>query len=149
MDFNDICDGLAARYAPGTIGTPTGASAMRGAYGQEPNGAKPTPFVVVHPQDGEVTFDPGILRGEHNLDVDFYLSKASADFKRIETERQLWLPLLLTATTGQVKLNLAPIVMKALPVGWEYDQLPYGGETYDGITIHYRVWTEEAVTLTP
>lgn len=149
MDFNDICDGLAARFEPATIGTPTGADAMRSAWGQAPNGPKPTPFAVVFPQDGEVTYTPGQRLGQHNLDLQFFLSKAGGDFSRVETQRQLWLPYLLSATDGQMKLGLSGTVLKAIPVSWTYAEIVYGGDTYDGIVIHFRVWTEESVTLTP
>jgi len=149
MDFNAICDGLAARFAAATIGTPTGATAMRGAYGQAPNGVPTFPCVVVVPQNGDVTYGAGIEDGQHDIDVNFYYAKAAGDFPRSETQRQLWLPYLLTATNGQMALGLAPTVLKAIPTGYEFAELPYGGETYDGIVVHYRVWTRDSVTLTP
>lgn len=150
MDFKAICTALAARYAAGTISTPAGATAMRKSYGQAPQGLQVIPAVVVMPQDGTVIVDPGVLRGQaHRIDVNFYLSKAPGDLARVETQRQLWLPNLLSATFGQMQLGLAPIVMKAIPVGWEFTELPYGGEMYDGIVIHVEVYTTEIVTLTP
>lgn len=148
MDFKAICTALAARYAPGTISTPTGAQAMRKAYGQAPHGLQFTPAVVVMPQDGTVIVDPGVLRGQpHRIDVNFYLSKSPGDIARVETQRQLWLPNLLSATFGQSKLGLASVVMKAIPVSYEFTELPYGGEMYDGIVIHVEVYTSETITL--
>lgn len=148
MDMNAICNALAARFAPGTIGTPTGAEAMRYAYGQAPNNLPATPSVVVLPEDGQVVANPGQWRFEHNIDVLFYLAKAPGDTARVETQRQLWLPTLLAATQGQAKLGVSG-VDKALPTEWEFTELPFGGDEYHGIRINYRVWVTETVTLTP
>ena len=149
MDFEAICDAIAARYAPGTLATPSGAQAMRASYGQAPHSMPATPAVVVRPRDGEVILGSGQVMGQHNIDVEFFLSKAPGDIERVETQRQKWLPYLLTATYGQLKLGLAGTVDKAIPMGWEFTELPYGGDSYYGIIVHLRVWTTETQALTP
>lgn len=149
FDLEDICDAIAARYAPGTIGTPTSATAMRASYGQAPNSIPSTPAVVVLPKSGTVIYNPGQRKSEHEIDVLFYHSRRQGDVPRSETERQRWLPTLLAALHGQVKLGLAPDVDKALPTEYEFTELEYGGDAYDGIRINVRVWVTETVTLTP
>lgn len=151
FDFYATCNALAARYAPGTISTPTGEAAMRFALGQSPNDLSATPCVIVSPQDGELVYAAGSKSGEYRVNVNFYLAKASADFKRLETSRQRWLPVLLAATDGQMQLGQggSATVQKAIPLTWEFTELPYGGESYDGITIHVTIYTLEPVSLTP
>ena len=147
MDIEAICDALAARYTPGTIGTPTGVPAMRAAYGQMPHSMPNTPAVVVMPQDGDVVAESGSWVLTNNIDVNFYLSKAPGDIERVETYRQKWLQTLLEAVLGS--LTLGSIVKSAFPIGWEFTELPYGGDQYDAIVIHYQVIVREAVTFTP
>lgn len=150
IDFEDICDGIATAYA--SLGTATGAPTnMRAAFGQAPNAIPALPCCVVMPQDGGVTYGSGTRDGEHNIDLNFYLSKSPGDIARIETSRQQWLPYLLNALHSAVQLGEggAGGVTKALPTGYEWSLLPYAGESYDGIVIHIRVWTTETVTLVP
>ena len=149
FDLEDVCDAIAARYAPGTIGTPSGATAMRAAYGQAPNSIPMTPAVVVLPKSGELVYGAGQRKSEHEIDVLFYASRRQGDVPRAETERQKWLPTLLAAVHGQVKLGLAPDVDKALPASYDFTELEYNGESYDGIRIGLRVWVTETVSLTP
>jgi hypothetical protein len=149
FDLEDVCDGIAARYAPGTIGTPTGALGMRASYGQAPNSLPVTPAVVVLPKTGTVVYGSGQRKSEHEIDVLFYHSRRQGDVPRSETERQRWLPYLLDALHGQVKLGLAPEVDKALPTTYAFEELSYGGDEYDGIRINVRVWVTETVSLTP
>lgn len=150
FDFYAACNGLAARYAPGTIATPAGEVAMRAAYGQSPNNIAVTPCVVVYPQDGDLVYGSGTKDGEYRLDVQFYLQKASGDYPRMETSRQRWLVPLLGATDGQMKLGQAAPVAKAIPTTWEFNQPTYGDDTYDGILLHVTIFTTaEPVTLAP
>ena len=149
MDLEDICDALADLYAPGTIGTPTGATAMRASYGQAPNSVPMTPCVVVMPDTGTLIYGSGERKSEHDIKVQFYHSKRQGDIPRSETERQRWLPTLLNAVHGSVKLGLSSYVDKALPTDYSFVEFTYSGDTYDGILINYRVWVTETVTLTP
>lgn len=150
MDLEDICDALAARYVSATIGTPTGALPIRFTYGQAPNSMPATPSVVVIPQRGEMVYNPGQRQTQHEIDVLFYHSKRQGDIPRSETERQRWLMYLLNALHGQAKLGLGSSgVDKALPTNYEFVELPYGGDLYDGIRISVTVWVTESVTLTP
>lgn len=149
FDLEDICDAIATRYSPGTIGTPGSAMPMRAAYGQAPNALPSTPAVVVLPKSGTLIYGAGQRKSEHEIDVLFYHSRQQGDVPRTETERQRWLPVLLNALHGQVKLGLAGTVDKALPTDYEFVELPYGGDAYDGIRINVRVWVTDAVTLTP
>lgn len=137
MDFKAICDAMAARYASGTIATPTGAQAMRKAYGQVPHSAPTFPMVVVVPQTGEVVTAGGTYNVTHHVDVNFYLSKAPGDTARVELQRQLWLPALLNATFGtQATWTMSGLIKSAIPTGYEFVELPYGGDNYDAIVVH-------------
>lgn len=153
IDFKAICDALAARYAAGTIATPTGASAMRKSYGQIPKNVAAVPCVIVDVQDGTLTANPGQWKHEMAIDAVFCLSKRPGDTARVDAERQRWLPTLLSATQGQLKLGLGGAsgysVDKALPIGWEFVEFPVGGDEYDAIRVHFTVYVTENVTLTP
>jgi len=150
--FKAICDALAARYQAGTIATPSGAVAMRKAYGQLPKNIPAVPAVVIDVQDGTLTANPGQWKHEMAIDVVFLLAKRPGDTARVDAQRQLWLPTLLAATQAQLKLGLGGAVGysvdKALPVGWEFTEFPFGADSYDAIRIHYTVFVTENVTLT-
>lgn len=149
FDFYAACNALAARFAPGTIGTPSGEVGMKASFGQAPNDLAQSPCVVIQPTEGQLVYGGGVKNGQYDVDVNFYLGKASADFKRIETSRQRWLVTLLAACDGQMLLGLggSGTVQKVLPLRWEFRQLVYGGVEWDGIVIHARIWTIEPVTL--
>lgn len=148
FDFNAACTALAARFAPGTIATPSGERAMQASYGQAPNNLKQTPAVVVQPTKGQLIYGGGVKNGQYDVDVEFYLASRSVEFGRIETSRQKWLVNLLGACDGQLLLGLgASGIQKVVPLDWEYRVLTYGGTEYDGIVIHERIWTIEPVTL--
>lgn len=146
VDLKAVADGLAAKYAPGTIATPTGAEPMRGSYGQMPEELAGTPSVVVFPESGEIVPGSGMWTVTHQMDVYFYMSKVG-DLARAEEQRQLWLPNLLTACLANMTLGVAN-VKSALPSGYEFVEMIYGGTTYDGIIVHYDVIVREPVTFT-
>ncbi len=151
FDFYAACNALAARYAPGTIPTPTGEQPMRASYGQDPNGISQSPCVVVFPKDGDLVYGNGDKTGTYRVDVNFYVGKSTADYKRLETTRQRWLVPLLAAVEGQSTLGLggSGLVQKAIPTTWEFAQLLYGDFTWDGIVIHFEITTLEPATLVP
>lgn len=153
IGFLAACNALAARFAPGTITTPTGAVAMRHAYGQMPKNVAAVPCVLVEPVSGSIDANPD--RWLHQMDVDvlFLLSKRPGDPARVETQRQTWLPTLLAATEGQLKLGLGAQsgweLAKAIPIGWEWTEYLIGAEEYDAIRIHFRLFIYESVVLVP
>lgn len=149
MDLRAICDAVAARYAPGTLATPTGAVAVREAFGQAPQALRLTPSVVVIPKTGTVELGAGKVDGTIDLDVLFYVSKAPGDLARVEAQRQRWLPELLDALDAKVQLGLPTYVQRAYPVDWEFAELAYNGEAYDGIRVTIRVWYTEPRTFSP
>jgi hypothetical protein len=153
IDLDAICDALAARFAAGTIATPTGASAMRKAYAKVPKNIAAFPAVMLEVQDGTVVANPGQWKHEMNIDVLFILPKRLADPERSEKQRQLWLGKLLAATQGALKITLAAAsgysVDKALPTGWEWTEFNIGGDEHDGIRVHYTVYVTETATLVP
>jgi hypothetical protein len=150
FSLENICDALATCHAGTAIGTPTSATAMRATYGQMPNNVPMTPCVVIMPKTGEAIFGSGTWDTTHQIDALFYHSKRQGDIPRSETERQRWLPLLLSATKSQVALGLSTAGVKsALPTGYEFVTLTYGGDEYDGIVVHYEVIVREPITLTP
>lgn len=155
MDFKAICTDLANQYSYSA--TPSGADAIQQFHGQAPQGLTQTPAIVVIPTDGTRTYGDAQWQDELHLDVLFYLSKAPGDIARVETQRQLWLPVLLAATHGpnaqggaqsHMALGLDPTVLKAIPTGWEYRELQYDADSYDGIVIHVTVYTREYGTFT-
>ena len=152
IDFEAICDALALRFEPATIGTPTGAPAMREVWPEPPKAAPVVPAVLLEVQEGSLTANPGQWKHEFHIDVIFLLSKRPADPVRVETHRRKWLPYLLRATVGQMKLGLGGAtgytVDKALPTGWEFVEFDVAGVTFDAIRVPYTVWVTETVTLT-
>ena len=103
---------------------------------------------MVLPQTGDVVAETGSWVITHHIDVNYYLSKAAGDLPREETQRQLWLPSLLVAPLSQMTLGIVN-VKSTLPTGYEFRELPYGGDGYDGIIIHLDVIVREPVTFTP
>jgi hypothetical protein len=153
IDFEAICDALAARFEPATIGTPTGGPAMREVYPEPPKSVPTVPAVLLEVSDGTVVANPGQWKHELHIDVIFLLSKRPADPVRVETNRRKWLPYLLRATVGQLKLGLGGAtgysVDKALPIGWEFVEYDVAGVTFDAIRVAYTVWVTGTVSLTP
>ena len=151
IDLEAICDGLAARFAAATIGTPTGAPAMREVNAETPKAVKATPAVILEVQDGTVVANPGQWKHEIGVGVVFLLARRQADPARVETIRRKWLPRLLSATTGQLKIGLGQAsgysVDKAIPTGWEFTEYDVAGTTYDAIRVSYTVFVTETVSL--
>lgn len=153
IDLEAICDGLAARFAAATIGTPTGAPAMREVHAETPKNVPVTPAVILEVQDGTVVPNPGQWKHEIGIDVLFLLARRQADTVRVETNRRKWLPYLLNATVGQLKIGLGGAsgysVDKAIPTTWEFAEYDVGGNTYDAIRVAYTVHVTQTVSLTP
>jgi hypothetical protein len=139
FDLKAICDNLAAKYAPGTIATPSGASAMRRAYAAQPVNVPALPAVVLEVQSGEVILDSGAWHGNVLIDVVLLVTKAQGDTARADQERQLWLPALLAACWSDMDLGLAPDVAKAYPLGWEFGEHSVAGTAYDAVIVHFAV----------
>lgn len=153
IDLKAICDALAARYAPGTMSTPTGAAAIRSASGRHPKDVVTVPMAYVDVENGDLIANPGQWKHEISLDLVFVLSKRPGDPVRVDEQRQRWLPSLLAATQAQMKLGLGGAsgytVDKAIPAGWEFTEETIGATEYDSIRVHYTVYVTENVTLTP
>lgn len=150
IDLKAICDGLAARFAPGTLATPTGAVAIRASLAKHPKDVNAVPMAYLDVQDGAVVANS---RWEHtiNIDVVFLLSKRPGDPTRVDVQRQIWLPYLLAATEAQLKIGIGAQagyeVAKAIPTGWEFTEENVGGTEYDAIRVHYQVFAYENVSL--
>lgn len=149
FDLNAICNNLAAKFAAGTIATPTGATAMRKSYGQQPVAAPALPAVILEVVGGEVILASQAWSGTQNIDVVFLVTKAQADTARADKERQLWLPALLNACWADMDLGLAPNVAKVYPQTWEFTEYLYGGTSYDAIVVHYAVDVRITQAMTP
>lgn len=153
MDFRAICNALATRYAAANVTPPTNPATgvaypnIKLATAQPPNAVKQFPTVIVFPDSGDLVYNPGQRRGEHQLLVNFYFARASGDLTRDWTALEAWLGVLIDQLHGASKLGLAGTVMKALAMKYEFGELIYAGVSYDGITITVHVWTEEIVTL--
>ncbi|HUW16019.1 MAG TPA: hypothetical protein VMW94_02980 [Actinomycetes bacterium] len=153
IDLEAICDALALRFEPGTIGTPSGGPAMREVYSESPRSVPTVPAVLLEVQDGTLVASPGQWKHEISIDVLFLLSKRPADPVRVETNRRKWLPYLLQATVGQMKLGLGGAsgysVDKAIPISWEFTEFDVADVTFDAIRVRYVAYVTESVTLTP
>lgn len=150
MNFLSIADGLADRFDPLVVTPPAGLKNITTSTAQPPNGIGNTPYVIVWPQSGDVTYTGGMVQGEHEFQVTFYYAKNEADIPREYTALEKWLGILLRQLEGATKLGLGSSgVMKALPIRWEIGTAVYGGTTYEAIILTVHVWTEEAATLTP
>ena len=156
IDLAAICAGLAARFAPGTISTPSGSPtlvAMRSSVSKRPKDVNAFPMVYLAVDQGTVVANPGQWKHEIAIDVMFLLSKRQADPARVDEQRQRWLPALLGATQGQLKIGLGNAtgysVDKALPASWEFTEDVIGGVEYDAIRVGVTVYVTETVSLTP
>lgn len=89
MNLATICTNLAARYAPGTLSTPTGAVAIRNSYATSQAAIPATPAVFIEVDDGEVIAGSGTWDVTHHLVVNFLLDKAPGDPSRVDYQRQL------------------------------------------------------------
>ena len=143
-----IADAVATRF--GTVATPSGETvALVGSTARTPNNLPGTPYIVVElPSSDEVTIASGRRDGVHDFDVYFLLERASGDIPRDKVRLLRWLPGLLDATYGAMKLALAT-VKKSYVVEYEYGTYNYGGTEYHSWHLVCRVWTEDTVTLTP
>lgn len=148
-DLKAICDALATSLA-GTS-TPSGALAIHKAYAQMPKNLGQAPALVVVPQDGEVVLESGSWVVTHRIDVNLYVSKRQGDTVREETTRQLWVvPLLARVITTAYTLGLVASGLKsALPASYEFEELPYGGDIYDGVIFHFEAIVREAIAAVP
>jgi hypothetical protein len=147
FNLHTICTNLAAKYAPGTITTPTSAPAMRFAYAQTPASIPATPAVYIEVDDGEVVMGAGTWDVTHHLVVNFLLSKAPGDPERVEANRQRWLATLLAATHADADLTLPGVVKSAFSARYEFVQIDFGADLYDGIRVFVDVIVREPVTL--
>lgn len=152
IDFAGICTALGNRFAAATLGTPTGAPAIRAVYPQSAKAVAALPAVILEVQDGSITANSQ-WNHEMNVDVLLLLAKRPADPDRVEMWRQLYLPYLLHATVDQLKISkggqVGYSVDKALPVSWEWDLYSVADVPYEAIRVGYRVWVTETVALLP
>lgn len=152
INLKGICDALALRFVAATIGTPSGASAMRGATGQTPKAITAFPYTFIEVQSGSIVANQ---RWEHHIALDSVtvFSKRTGTTQRPEADRQRWLPYLIHATVDQMKLGLGAQagyeVKSAFPTGWEWDEIEVAGEELYGIRVHWDIWVYETVSLTP
>ena len=143
-----IADAVATRFD--TVATPADETvALVGSTARTPNNIPGTPYVVVElPEGSDITVAAGRRDGVHDFDVYFLLDRASGDIPRDKVRLLRWLPGLLDAMYGAMKLALAT-VKKSYVVEYEYGTYNYGGTEYHSWHLVVRVWTEDAVTLTP
>ena len=143
-----VADGVAARFA--TVPTPADETvALVGATARTPNNVPGTPYVVVElPEGTDITVASGRRDAVHDFDVYFLLDRASGDIPRDKVRLLRWLPGLLDAMYGAMKLALTT-VKKSYVTSYEYGTYNYGGNEYHSWHLVVRVWTEDTVTLTP
>lgn len=148
MNLYTIRQNLAAKYAAGTISTPSGAIAMRFAFADTPKSIPATPAVYIEATDGEVVMESGAWVVTNHLIVNFLLAKKPGDPERVDAQRDRWLATLLQATFADLDLGLAGSVKSSYPVRYEFAEIDFGADLYDGIRIFLDVIVREAVTLT-
>lgn len=142
-----IADAVAARF--GTVATPSGETvALVGATARTPNNLPGTPYVVVELPGSDELIIEQRRTGSHDFDVYFLLERASGDIPRDKVRLLRWLPGLLDATYGAMKLGLAT-VRKSWVISYEYGTYNYAGTEYHSWHLVVRVWTEDTITLTP
>lgn len=151
IDFEAVCDALAARFVAATVGTPSGQTSIRKSYSETPKAIAALPAHYLEVREGSIVANS---RWEHEISVDgvLVIAKRPGDTARTETIRRKWLPYLLHATVDALKLGIAPgayEVAKALPSGWEWDEVEVGGTEYDAIRVHWTLYLYETVSLTP
>jgi hypothetical protein len=153
IDFEAVCNALAARFVAAAIGTPSGQTAMKKSYPEPPESAPQTPCHILEVQDGSVVANPGQWKHEMQVDGVFLISRRTGDTIRPEAIRRKWLPYLLHATVDQMKLGLGSAsgytVDKAWPTGWEWDEYKVAATEYHAIRVHWTVYITENVALTP
>jgi hypothetical protein len=148
-DLLAIADAIAARFAAAT--PPTGYT-LAGATARLPNNIPDTPYVIVTPPSGELGMPEGFpsarIKDQHDFDVYLLLNKASGD-QPVDLHRiYLWWPVMRGALQGQMKLGLAPVVMKAVVTSdYDFDSYTYAGTEYHAWHFVARVWTEDTVTV--
>lgn len=152
VNVDAICVALAARFAAATIGTPTGADAMRVSHPGMPKGVPVTPCHLLEMQDGSVVANPGQWKHELNIDGVLLLAKRPGDPARVEKQRRLWLPYLLHATVDALKITLGGgagyTVDKAIPTSWEWTEYSVSDNEFDAIRVRWVVYVTENVSLT-
>jgi len=145
-----VADAIAARFAAVTV--PSGEPAIVGATARLPNNIPDTPYVIVTPPSGELGmpegFPSGRVRDQHDFDVYLLLNKASGELPTDLYRVYLWWPVMRAALYGQMKLGLAPVVMKAAVTSdYDFDAYAYAGAEYHAWHFVVRVWTEGTETV--
>lgn len=156
MSYPDIgaaVTALAARFEPATIGTPTGAPAMREVYDLPPKGVPTVPAVVLEVQDGTIVAQSSYWEHHVSVDTVFLLSQRPGDPARVEANRRRWLPYLWSATIGQWKLGIGGQsgyeLKSALPVSWEFIIYAVGSNEFDAIRVTWDLWINQTVSSVP
>ncbi|MDP9145916.1 MAG: hypothetical protein M3N43_14705 [Actinomycetota bacterium] len=149
-DLLAIADAIAARCAAVTV--PTGEPAIVGSTARLPNNIPDTPYIIVTPPSGEMGmvegFPSGRVRDVHDFDVYLLLNKASGELPADLYRIYLWWPVMRGALHGQIKLGLAPVVMKAAVTNsYDFDAYTYAGAEYHAWHFEVRVWTEDTVPV--
>lgn len=139
-----IADALAAKY--GAVSAPTGLPAIIGATARTPNNIPGTPYVAVELPSGVDITLAAHRTATHEFDVYFLMDRATAALEIDKEQLLKWLPGLLDATYGGLKLGLLT-VKKAYAVDYEYGLYEYAGTPYHAWHLTVRVWTEDSVTI--
>ena len=151
--FLAAVDALGDRFVAATLGTPSGAPAIRAVYPVSLKAASELPAVVLEVDAGTLVANSSQWKHEWNVDVYLVIAKRPADPQRVETIRQAYLPYLLGATEGKLKLGLGSeagwTLDKAIPASWEFLEYSIGDIGYDAIRVGYTLYATETVSLVP
>lgn len=141
-DYFSIAGAIGTRFL--ALTPPTGLEAIKGATALTPNNIPDTPYLIVElPSSAD---DAIVMQGSQgyseNWDLYFLLNKASGDLP-VDKERLLkWLPVLISATHGQMALGAtASGLTKSYVTSWEYGTYRYGGEEWHAWHLVLRTWT--------
>jgi hypothetical protein len=149
-DFAAIGAAIAARYAPGTLATPGGETAVRSSTNKPPDQLGALPAVLIIPADGSfgtgargVGGRHGTRLGEHHYLAQLYLAQvADGDLGRQMGSLQAWLTILVDAHLAG--LALGGLVVAVRTISWRVGILRYMGTSFAGVELRLQVVTAEA-----
>ena len=152
LDMLAIADGLAARYSAANVTPPSGYTNIRNSTARITNNLGPFPCVEVYPPgpgESEFTYQGAQRKGEHDFTVRFYYGQSSGDLARDFAGLYAWFGVLIDQLHGQMKLGLAPAVLKALLTSGGIGTHTFAGIEYPVVELTVTVWTEDSVSFTP
>jgi hypothetical protein len=147
-DYYNIAVAIGTRFL--ALTPPTGLTAIQGATALTPNNIPDTPYLIVELPGSadDATVGNGMQTYVDNWDLYFLLNKASGELP-VDKERLLkWLPVLITATYGQMALGATAYgLTKSYVASYEYGVYRYGGKEWHAWHLVLRTWSGGTAAL--